>query len=169
MAEICIVVAVAENGVIGVDNGLPWKLSADLKHFKQVTMGHPMIMGRLTFDSIGRPLPGRKTVVVTRQQDWSCEGVEVAHDLDEAFSMAQALSAEMGVDKIMLVGGAQLYQQALSHCQHIFLTKVEANIDGDAFFPALDMSQWEEVSNERFEADSNNSYAYSFLQLKRKA
>ncbi|VUD62194.1 Dihydrofolate reductase type 3 [Thalassocella blandensis] len=169
MAEICIVVAVAENGVIGVDNGLPWKLSADLKYFKQVTMGHPMVMGRLTFDSIGRPLPGRKTVVVTRQQDWSCDGVDVAHDLTEALQKAQDLSDEMGVDKIMLVGGAQLYKQALPLCQRLYLTRVEASIDGDAFFPALDLNQWEEVSNERYEADSNNSYAYSFLQLKRKS
>ena len=166
--ELCIVVAVAENGVIGVDNGLPWKLSADLKHFKQTTMGHPMIMGRLTFDSIGRPLPGRKTIVVTRQQDWSCDGVEVAHDLEQALAKAQAASVDLGVERVMLVGGAQLYKQALPLCERIFLTRVEASIEGDAYFPELDVSQWDEVSNERFEADSNNSYAYSFLQLKRK-
>lgn len=169
MAEICIVVAASKNNVIGRDNGLPWRLKGDMQFFKRVTMGHPLVMGRKTFDSIGKPLPGRKTIVVTTQTDWAHEGVLVAHSLADALSMAEQQSSEMGVSKIMLVGGAQLYRQALPQCDRLYLTQVDAVIDGDAFFPELDYSEWEEESSERVDADSSNEYAFSMLQLKRKA
>lgn len=165
--ELCIVVAVTENGVIGKDNGLPWHLPADLKHFKTITMGHPMIMGRRTFDSIGKALPGRKTIVITSQAEWSHDDVLVAHDLDEAIGLAEQACSVLNVERIMIVGGAQLYKQVLPRCERLFLTKIELTIEGDAFFPELDLSQWEEEACERFEADGNNSCAYSFLQLKR--
>ncbi len=168
MVDLCIVVAASENNVIGIDNTLPWKLSADLQHFKSVTMGHPLIMGRKTFESIGRPLPGRKTIVVTRQSDWSFDGVDVVNTIDDAIVLGKELAESAGKDKIMLVGGADLYRQCLSKCHFVYLTRVHTSLHGDAFFPDLDEREWETLNEEPHEADGNNSYAYTFSLLKRK-
>ncbi len=162
--KLALVVAVAENGVIGKNNSLPWRLPKDLAYFKQTTMGHPIIMGRLTFDSIGRPLPGRENIVVTRQHDWQSEGVSVAHSLTDALEKARCHANNWA----MLIGGANLYQQALPFCQRLYLTEVHASVAGDAYFPAFDRREWTEVSRQRHEADASNPYPYSFVVLDKK-
>ena len=160
-----IVVAVAENGVIGRNNALPWRLPEDLKYFKRVTMGHPIIMGRKTFTSIGRPLPGRTNIVVTRQRDWEAEGVKVAHSLEQALQIAEAQATIDGVDYAMVIGGADFYQQTLPQAQRLYLTEVHAQVEGDAYFPSFDKSAWQERGRQRYEADETNPYAYSFVIL----
>ncbi len=157
--------AVAANGVIGKENTLPWRLPEDLKYFKRITMGHPIVMGRLTFDSIGRPLPGRTNIVVTRQDSWVADGVEVAHGLDEALAIAN--KAYNDIDWLMLIGGANLYEQALPQCKRLYLTEVHADVDGDAYFPKIDQREWVEVSRELHKADETNPYDYSFVVLDR--
>jgi len=164
---VSIVVAAAENRVIGRDNDLPWKLPGDLKRFKALTTGHPIVMGRKTFDSIGRPLPNRANIVVTRQSDWQHEGVEVANNLASALELAKAKATALGVDEVMVIGGAQLYEQALPITQRIYFTCVNASIDGDAYFPEFDIEQWHEVSREHNQAIDGNSHSYTFLVLER--
>ena len=139
--KLALIAARARNGVIGKGNTLPWHLPEDLRHFKALTMGKPMIMGRKTFDSIGRPLPGRTTLVVTRQQDWRFEGVEVCHSLQEALTRAEALLPESG-SEVMVVGGEQLYRQSLPLADTIYLTEVAVDVEGDAFFPAIADDHW---------------------------
>ncbi|RMF11355.1 MAG: dihydrofolate reductase [Alphaproteobacteria bacterium] len=146
MADVVLVVAVARNGVIGNRGALPWHLPADLKHFKALTMGKPMIMGRKTFQSIGRPLPGRDTVVITRQADFSAEGVHVARSWDAAWAIAERLAKIRGADEIPVVGGAEIYALALPHANRIYLTEVNLEPQGDAFFPPLDPAEWAEVA-----------------------
>ena len=138
------IVAAAENGVIGVDNRLPWRLPADLARFKRLTMGHHLIMGRKTYESIGRPLPGRITVVLTRTAGIDVPNVQVARSLDEAFAQAYA----RGDDEPFVCGGAEVYAQALSECDRCYLTVVERQFTGDAIFPGLDAAQWELVESE---------------------
>jgi len=137
-----LVVAMGANGVIGVDGGLPWRLPEDLAHFKQLTMGHPMVMGRTTFESIGRPLPGRTTIVLTRDSQWTAEGVEVASSLESALERARQLD-----DEVFVVGGAQVYAQALEAglVDLLCVTRVAASPEGDTWFPAIDWEGWREV------------------------
>ena len=140
--SVSLVVAMGANRVIGVDGGLPWRLPEDLAHFKRVTLGHPMVMGRATFESIGRPLPGRTTIVVTRDPQWRAEGVESAGSLDAALERARALDPE-----VFVVGGAQVYAEALERdlVAVLLVTRVAAAPDGDTFFPAIDWERWREV------------------------
>ena len=139
---VTLVVAMGANGVIGVDGGLPWRLPEDLAHFKQLTMGHPMIMGRTTFESIGRPLPGRTTIVLTRDPDWTTDGVEVAPTLDAALERAHELD-----DEVFVVGGAQVYAQALDAglVDLMCVTRVASSPVGDTRFPSIDWMEWGEV------------------------
>ncbi|KQP25611.1 MULTISPECIES: dihydrofolate reductase [unclassified Aeromicrobium] len=141
-ATTTLVVAMGANRVIGVDGALPWRLPEDLAHFKQLTLGHPMVMGRATYESIGRPLPGRTTIVVTRDPRWSAEGVEVAHSLDEALDRARSLD-----DEVFLVGGAQVYAAALERdlVDVLVVTRVAAAPDGDTYFPRIDWERWHEA------------------------
>lgn len=168
MTELAIVVAVAANGVIGSNNELPWRLPEDLKYFKRTTMGHPIVMGRKTFDSIGKPLPGRKNIVVTRQTDWQHDGVDVVHNLEDAISLAKKVCREEGVERAMLIGGANLYEQALPECERLYLTEVHADVEGDAFFPKFARQQWREIEREDHFADDSNPYNYSFVVLTKK-
>ncbi|WLQ14128.1 dihydrofolate reductase [Hahella aquimaris] len=162
-AVLSIVVARAENGAIGVENTLPWRLSNDLQYFKRVTMGKPIIMGRKTFDSIGRPLPGRTNIVVTRNKDWRHDGVSVAHSLDEAVSLA----GREQTDEVMLIGGAELYRQGLAVAQRVYLTEVKTSVQGDAFFPELNPADWREMSRESHPADEKNQYPHDFVVFER--
>ena len=141
-ATTTLVVAMGANRVIGVDGALPWRLPEDLAHFKRLTLGHPMVMGRATYESIGRPLPGRTTIVVTRDPRWSAEGVEVAHSLDEALDRARSLD-----DEVFLVGGAQVYAAALERdlVDVLVVTRVAAAPDGDTYFPRIDWERWQEA------------------------
>ncbi|MGC3982195.1 MAG: type 3 dihydrofolate reductase [Steroidobacteraceae bacterium] len=156
-----LILAVADNGVIGQQNGLPWRLPEDLKRFKQVTLGKPVIMGRKTFDSIGKPLPGRTNIVITRQPDLQLPGCTVVP------SLPTALVAAGAVEEAMIMGGAEIYRQALPLAQRIYLTQVHAQIEGDAYFEALDAKQWQEIAREDYSADARHAHAYSFVVLER--
>jgi dihydrofolate reductase len=140
---IVIVAAVARNGVIGVDGRLPWNIPEDLTRFKRLTMGHPIVMGRATFDSIGRPLPGRTNIVLTNDPDWSRDGVTVARSLDEAVRMSK-----LHGDDVFVAGGADVYRQALTVADRLELTEVDAEPEGDTRFPEVDWSRWREVARE---------------------
>lgn len=163
---VSLVVARADNGVIGRDNGLPWHLPADLKHFKRLTVGKPVIMGRKTYESIGRPLPGRHNIVVTRNAGWRAEGVTVVPNLAEAVAAA-GLDPQTRAGEIAVIGGAEIYAQALLFADRIHLTEVHATPDGDTRFPALDASAWQEVAREDH-APADGQPGYSFVTLNRR-
>ncbi|AFU99851.1 type 3 dihydrofolate reductase [Simiduia agarivorans] len=165
--KLALIVAAAENGTIGRDNQLPWHLPGDLAFFKRCTLGKPIVMGRKTFDSIGRPLPGRPNIVVTRQADWQAEGVTVCNSLEQALAVAGALPEAQSAGEVMVIGGAELYRQALPMAQRLYLTRVHATIEGDAHFPAVEKSDWLLESDERHSAEGSNPYDYSFIVLSR--
>lgn len=167
MITLSIIVAMANNRAIGKDNNLLWHLPEDLKYFKRITMGKPIVMGRKTFESIGRPLPGRLNIVITRQKDWQHEGITVAHSIAQAIELAQAQSLIDGIDEIMVIGGAEIYRIALPQTDRLYLTRVDAEIDGDAFFPAVSENEWKEIARESFAASNNNPYDYVFSVLER--
>lgn len=158
---ISLVVAVAENGVIGSKNGLPWHLPADLKKFKQLTTGHTIVMGRKTWESIGRPLPERRMLVVTRDPE-KLAGAPV-----EAFASLGAALAAAGEDEVFVIGGGEIFREALPKAGRVYLTRVHAEIPGDVTFPTLLESEWREVSREDHDADEKNLHAYSFLSFER--
>ncbi|GGF23536.1 dihydrofolate reductase [Hymenobacter cavernae] len=160
---IAFVVAVAENGVIGRDNQLIWHLPADLRHFKELTLGHPIIMGRRTFESIGRPLPKRTNIVVTRHLGWQAEGCIAAYSVPTALELAQQTD-----EQVFVIGGAEIYRQALSAADTIYLTEVHHSFEGDAVFPEINHSEWRETTRERHEPDEKHAYAYSFVTLQRR-
>lgn len=157
-----IIVAQSANRVIGCDNQLPWHLPEDLQYFKQVTMGKPVVMGRKTFDSIGRLLPGRVNVVVTRQVGWSFPGARVAASLAEAVELA----SQGDVTEIMIIGGAQIYLEALPLVDRIYLTEVHKDYDGDAWFPELPVDQWQQVDRKTCR-DVDSGIDFSFVTLER--
>lgn len=159
--EVVLVLARADNGVVGKDGGLPWRLPADLKHFKTLTLGHPMIMGRKTFDSLPGLLPGRRHIVLTRDTGWSGEGAEIAHDVASALRLA-------GGPAVMVIGGAEVYQLYLPHADRIELTEVHFDAPGDTVIPYPDATQWEEVA--RTDHPVEGAYpAYSFVTFRRRA
>ncbi|RTQ48185.1 dihydrofolate reductase [Hymenobacter gummosus] len=158
-----IVVARADNGVIGRDNQLPWHLPADLRHFKQLTSGHPVVMGRRTYESIGRPLPGRRNIVVTRQLDWQAAGVETAASVLGALELARQSDEE-----VFVIGGAEIYREALPAVDVVYLTEVHAAPTGDAVLPEFGADTWREVSRERHEPDDKHAHAFSFVTLQRR-
>jgi dihydrofolate reductase len=155
-ATITLIVAVADSGVIGRDNALPWHLPEDLKHFKRLTLGKPVLMGRKTFESIGKPLPGRHNIVVTRDTNYQRTGVTVVHDVDAA------VSAAGDVPEIMVIGGAELFRLFLPRAGRVHFTRVHGDIPGDVHWPALDQRDWRVVERERHEADERHAHAYTF-------
>ena len=160
-----LIAALAHNRVIGRDNQLPWHLPADLKHFKALTLGKPIIMGRKTWDSLGRPLPGRLNIVVSRQAGLTLEGAEVFATLEEAIERADAWAREEDAEELMLIGGAQLYQQALPLAQRLYLTRVALQPEGDAFFPDVPLADWQCLVEEVHEAeDALPAYRYQTWQ-----
>ncbi len=160
--KISLIVAMARNRTIGVNNTLPWRIPEDLRHFKALTMGHHMIMGRKTFDSIGKPLPGRTTVVVTRNQTFQAEGCIVVHSLEDA------VAACANDEEIFVVGGAELYAQALPLASTLYLTEIEQDVDGDAYFPQFDRSKWAETARVRRSQAEPQPLAYDFVTYRRK-
>jgi len=156
-----VIVAVADNGVIGNGNQLPWRLPDDLKRFKALSLGKPIVMGRKTFDSIGRPLPGRLNIVISRQPGLEIPGCTVVTSIDAAIAAAQP------APEIVIVGGADIYRQALPEVQVIHLTRVHAHIEGDAVFPELQERQWREVAKEYHPADERHAHAFTFSTLER--
>ncbi len=168
MTKLAIVVAIAENGVIGRDNGMPWRLSGDMAFFKRVTMGKPVVMGRKTWESLPRkPLPGRPNIVVTRDETYEAEGAEVFTDVAEAVARGIDLAKESGAEEVSVIGGAQIYAETIDACDRLYITEVHATPEGDTHFPAFDPSAWREVSRERHEAGEKDSAAYSFVTLER--
>lgn len=165
--HISLFVAIAENGVIGKDNAMPWRLSSDLKRLKALTMGKPILMGRKTWESFPkRPLPGRPNLIVTRDADYDAPGGEVFTSVDAALARGEELAHDLGVDEIMVLGGAQIYKALLPRATRIHLTEVHASPEGDTAFD-FDKSAWREVSRERHEAGEKDSAAYSFVLLER--
>ena len=158
-----IIAAMASNRVIGLDNRMPWHLPADLKRFKAITMGKPMIMGRKTWESLPGLLPGRRHIVLTNNPAYSATGCELASSLEQAISMASHPQPE----EIMIIGGANLYQQALPMSRRIYLTQLELEVQGDAFFPQFDLTQWSETYKEKHIADENISFGYSFITFEK--
>jgi dihydrofolate reductase len=159
---VSLIVAMARNGAIGRGNAMPWHLPADLKRFKTLTLGKPILMGRKTFEAIGRPLPGRDNLVLTRAPDWRAAGVTVVHSVDEALQRA-ASSGELAV-----IGGAEVYQLTLPLARRIHLTQVLADVEGDTFFPAFSVSDWHEVESLEYAADERHAYAMKFVTLERR-
>ncbi|TIP05903.1 MAG: dihydrofolate reductase [Mesorhizobium sp.] len=167
--DIAIYVAIAENGVIGREGGLPWRLSTDLKRFKADTMGKPIIMGRKTYEGIGRPLPGRLNIVVTRDKAWRAEGIEVAHSLGDAIALARVRGRCMaGAEEICVVGGGEIYAQALPLADRLHVTHVLASVDGDAHFPPIDPDIWQVVSAKDFPAGEKDSHATRYTVYQRR-
>lgn len=162
--RLSLIAAVAENGVIGTGNDLPWRLPADLRRFKRTTMGHHLIMGRRTFESIGRALPGRTTVVVSRGEPELPDGVRLARSIDAAIAVAR----EAGDDEAFVAGGAEIFRQTLDRAHRIHLTRVEASVEGDTFFPDLDPSEWRLLSTESRPADAKNPYPLRFELLEKR-
>lgn len=166
--KLSLIVATAHHNVIGRNNELPWHLPQDLKYFKSITLGKPIIMGRKTFESIGKPLPGRTNIVITRQKDWSFPGVLVAGSVAEALVIGEQFGGEQGApaDEIMVIGGAEIYRHALSLANRVYLTSIDVSVEqGDAYFPELRLAEWRVVSE--LEGDSDASLPHKFLVYER--
>ena len=161
------IVAMADNRVIGLSGGLPWHLPGDLRHFKDVTMGHPVIMGRKTYEAIGAALPGRANIVVTRNAGFRAPDADVVHDLEAALEKARAMAEIEGSDEVFVIGGAEIYAQAMPAAQRIYLTEVHAEPPGDAFFPALGEGEWRETARDGRDAEGPDRPAYSFVILEK--
>lgn len=161
MPKLSIIVAIAQDGVIGVNNTLPWHLPEDLKRFRALTMGHHIIMGRKTYESLNRLLPGRTTVIVTRNPRYRVEGALISGSLQEA------LTQSAGDDEVFLIGGAELYREGLAHADKIYMTEIDARFEGDAFFPPLDIVQWQLMAEERHV--SEQGLAFRYLTYRRNA
>ncbi len=158
---ITLIAAMDQNRLIGKQNQLPWSLSADLRHFRQVTLGKPIIMGRKTFDSIGKPLPGRHNIVISQQLDLTIKDCDVCHSLDAAL---QLVSAE---NEVMVIGGAHLFKQSLPIADKMILTIINHTFEGDVYFPTWNKNDWQFVSQSDHQRDEKNQYDYSFLTLRR--
>lgn len=162
MVPIALMVAMASNRCIGQDNALPWHLPEDLKHFKKTTTAKPIIMGRKTYDSIGRPLPGRQNIVITRSDSWSAKGVTAVTGLQLALDAAQKAAVTMNADEIICIGGAQIYGAMLPMVSRMYLTRVDAVVDGDAFFPEYNGDDWTCISKVQYKSNESNPYDYTF-------
>ena len=161
MTSLSLIVAMDDNRLIGNKNKLPWHLPADLAFFKRTTMGKPIVMGRKTYESIGKPLPGRRNIVITRDPAFSAAGCEVANSIEAAMSLTK------DDDEVMLIGGASLYQQTIARATQLYITRIHHSFEGDTWFPEIDLREWKAVNREDFEADHCNQYAYSFIKYVR--
>jgi dihydrofolate reductase len=161
MTRLSLIAAMDNNRLIGSDNSLPWHLPADLAFFKHTTMGKPILMGRKTYESIGKPLPGRHNIVITRNPDFSAEGCSIVNGIEAAIALCP------GDDEVMLIGGASLYQQAIEQALQLYITRIHHEFKGDTWFPEFDLREWKEESCEEYAADKRNLYAYSFIKYVR--
>ncbi len=164
--RIALIVAVAANNVIGSGNALPWHLPEDLRHFKQLTLGKPIVMGRRTYEAIGRPLPGRTNIAISARVDWHPDGVLVAHSMADALAQAEQVATASGAQEIMIIGGETIYRAALPHADRLYLTQIAATVTGDAMFPAIDARQWRETERQA-DMTSANGLGYRFITLDR--
>lgn len=161
---ISLIWAMADNHVIGIENRLPWKLPADMKWFRKNTMGKPIIMGRLTFESFGaKPLPGRRNIIISRNPTYSADGIDVFTSIEDALQSTQ------DSDEVMIIGGMSLYKQSLPIADRLYMTLVHTDVEGDAWFPEVDLQNWHETNHSDFPADDINPYAYSFITLDKQA
>jgi dihydrofolate reductase len=165
---IALVVAMGENRVIGLNGGLPWRLSSDMRYFRKITMGKPIIMGRLTFMSLPRVLDGRLNIVLTRNAAFEAPGAVMAYNLEEALDVARKAVAKAGVDEIMVMGGEDVFREVLPQAGRIYLTQVHATLEGDTWFPKLDQSEWREVFREDYPPGPKDDHAFSFVLLERR-
>lgn len=159
--KISLIVAMASNRVIGINGQMPWHLSADLKKFKSITMGHPILMGRKTYESIGRPLPGRRNIVISRNPDYKIAGCEVFSDIQDAISSCD------DCEELFVIGGAAFYESMLPNADLIYLTEINKEFTGDTFFPPINKQEWQEIERLDINDDSSVDFAYSFLKLQR--
>lgn len=165
---VVLVVAAADNDVIGRDNGLIWRLRTDLRHFRALTIGRPLVMGRKTFLSIGAPLPGRETIVLTRDTAFAADGVRVTHDLEAALALAQEVGAAMGADSVAIGGGGDIYAQTIDRADRIHLTRVHVRPEGDTLFPAIDPARFREVGREEHQAGPSDEHPFTFIDYERR-
>jgi len=161
MTELSLIVAMDESRLIGSNNDLPWQMPADLAYFKRTTMGKPIIMGRKTFASIGRPLPGRRNIVITRDPGFSAPGCEIANGIQAAMALCS------DVEEVMLIGGASLYKQTIDQAKRLYVTRIHHRFQGDTWFPEIDLGLWKEEAREDHNSDHSNPYAYSFIKFVR--
>jgi dihydrofolate reductase len=162
MTRVSLIAAMAENRVIGINNRLPWHLPDDLKRFRRLTTGHSVIMGRKNYESIGKPLPQRRNIVVSRRPDYQAPGCVVVQSLEEALTAAKDES------EVFIIGGAEIYRQMMPTADRLYLTLVHADVDGDTFFPEFDVDLWQETMRERHEPDDRHCFAYSFITYERR-
>lgn len=166
--RLVLVAAVAENGVIGRNGQLPWKIPGDLKHFKQLTIGKPVVMGRLTYESMGGPLPGRANIVLTRDHDYRATGATVVHDLAAALSLAEKEALKANTNEIAIIGGNVVFTETLSRAHRLEITEVHGSPEGDAYFPKFDRNEWKEVSRTGPHQEPKDSMPYSFVTYERR-
>lgn len=159
--KISLIVAMASNRVIGINGQMPWHLSADLKKFKQITMGHPILMGRKTYQSIGRPLPGRRNIVISRNPDYQVAGCEVFTDINAAIASCS------GAEELFVIGGAGFYETMLPKADFLYLTEIHQDFSGDTYFPEINAQEWQEIERQDIENDDSVNFTYSFLKLQR--
>lgn len=164
--RLSILVAMARNRVIGQNNKLPWRLPADLKHFKFLTMGHTIVMGRKTYESIGRPLPGRANIIITHQTSFEAPGAIVVNSVEDALRICEETSTPN--NESFIIGGEKLYQQTLRHCQRMYITEIQKDFEGDTFFPEFNADDWEEIQRDKHFSENNNNMEYHFVVLDRK-
>lgn len=158
-----IIVAKAENNIIGKDNGLIWHMPQDLKHFRSTTMGHYIIMGRKTFEATQKPLPGRTSIVITRNKEYKAEGCLIVNNIEEAFR----LGMENKQEEVFILGGGEIYKHAMDLADKIYLTEIKQTFEGDTYFPEIDDRKWQEIKREEFKADDKNPHDYAFVELVR--
>lgn len=158
---ISLLVAMDQNRTIGKDNDLPWYLPADLKYFKKVTMGHPIVMGRKTYESIGKPLPGRENIIITRDHAYVVAGAKVVHTIQDAIDLA-------GNEEVFVIGGAEIFKQILADSDRLYITEIEHEFDGDTYFPEINKNEWMVVSKEKGIKDEKNPYDYNFVVYEKK-
>lgn len=162
-----LIVAMSTNRTIGINNALPWHLPNDMKHFRKITMGKPVVMGRKTFESIGKPLPGRRNIVISRDPTYKAEGVDVVTSLDAAILLGEDICLVSGLEEVMVLGGAQIYELALERVDRLYITHVDADVKGDAFFPEVDWLSFTLMDEEVFTAEGPNPYDYRFSLYQR--
>lgn len=165
--EVALMAARARNQCIGRDNRLPWHLPGDLQYFKRVTRGKPIIMGRRTWESLNKALPGRTNIVITRRPDYVAEGGEVVHSLDAALALGERIAERDQAGEVVVIGGADIFREALPRAHRVYMTEVHADVDGDTFFPPMDHAHWREAEREDHAAEPPNEYDYSFVVYER--
>jgi dihydrofolate reductase len=166
--RIALIWAMTRNGVIGRDNGLPWRLPKEMQYFMRTTLGHPVVMGRRTFESMDKPLPRRTNIVVTRDPDYRAEGAQVRPDLDAALALAAAICERDGRDTIYVIGGADIYRQSLPVATHLYVTQIDTELAGDTVFPEIDWSDWQRVRCEEFPADDKHAWPFTISVWERR-